>query len=308
MRWAVLVFVASCYSPAPYSNCGVTCATSLDCPTNQACFDNRCSAQAGQCPGQADAAIDAIDAIDGSITGDSDGDGLSDAIDKCPTVNSSDNRDHDGDGLGDICDPCPMFTNNTNSDTDKIGDACDPRPANGADVATFYGFYDASEYAAWSKVGSYSFANGKLVASHLSLGGAVFFESPTSFGGNVAVDASIEILQINADPQFDRYAGVSARRNGSAYEGCQFGIAPMQGTNLRVRKFNNSIADNYGPYGGMLTVGSHPVRFLALGTTDNCSVDLQTVAGGGVVAPGKVSVDVVLMNVAVDWLFVVTMN
>ena len=309
MRWVpLLVFVASCYAPASYSNCGVTCATDVDCPTGLSCFANRCSAEPGQC---AVDAMPAVDAPDGSADVDTDGDGFVDAVDKCPAINSQDNRDHDGDGLGDICDPCPMFTNNTNSDTDKIGDLCDPRPANGADVATFFGFYDPAEYTTWGKSGNWSVTGGKLVASNLMLGGAVFFESPTTYGGNVAVYASIEILQISADAQFDRFAGVSGRRTGVPYEGCQFGIAPSpQNTNFRVRKVvtGGGASDNYSPYNGMLTVGSHPMRFFALDTITNCSVENETVAGGGAAVIGKVGVDVILMNAAVDYLFVVTMN
>ncbi len=38
--------------------------------------------------------------------GDSDGDGIADALDNCPAVPNANQADADGDGVGDACDPC----------------------------------------------------------------------------------------------------------------------------------------------------------------------------------------------------------
>lgn len=307
MRWLLLVFVASCYAPASYSNCGVTCAADIDCPTGQSCFGNRCSVRAGQCSNSDDAA--AVDAaIDGSPNVDSDGDGLADSIDKCPMKSSQDNRDHDGDGLGDICDPCPMFTNNTNSDSDAIGDMCDPRPMNGADVAMFYGFYTDDEYSTWGRNGTWTIVDGKAVGSNVSLGGA-YFETPVNFGGNVAVYAALAVTAVSTQTTVERMVGVSGRRNASGhYEGCQAAANPTLGKQVRVRRYNGVIGDDATPYVGMID-GVHPIRFVAIGGTDDCLIDTTSVQSSiGAVAIGKAAIDSSFVDVAVDYLFVVTMN
>jgi hypothetical protein len=87
-----------------------------------------------------------------SCTGDSDGDGVIDAIDNCPSIPNPGQENFDGDALGDVCDDsdgdgvfddtdnCKTVSNagQEDQDGDNIGDVCDPDldgdgVANGAD-------------------------------------------------------------------------------------------------------------------------------------------------------------------------------
>ncbi len=77
-----------------------------------------------------------------ALGGDSDKDGLPDAIDNCPLVKNIDQLDEDGDNVGDVCDNCPpsactgfppLFATCKNPaqadwDGDGLGDTCDLCP------------------------------------------------------------------------------------------------------------------------------------------------------------------------------------
>jgi hypothetical protein len=71
---------------------------------------------------------DACDSCPGSISGDSDGDGVCDDLDTCPGLPGAGQEDGDGDGLGDACDNCPDAANSGQEDAnhDGAGDACQP--------------------------------------------------------------------------------------------------------------------------------------------------------------------------------------
>jgi hypothetical protein len=85
-----------------------------------------------------DAAADATDAlVDASLceyatlspNGDTDMDGVLNAMDRCPTVALEAVHDEDGDSILDACDPCPMtVVAGDDLDCDLIGAACDPTP------------------------------------------------------------------------------------------------------------------------------------------------------------------------------------
>jgi MYXO-CTERM domain-containing protein len=64
------------------------------------------------------------------LPGDSDGDGVVDAMDNCPKVSNASQADADNDGVGDACDNCWMITNPNQLDTDGdgVGDTCDNCP------------------------------------------------------------------------------------------------------------------------------------------------------------------------------------
>lgn len=66
-------------------------------------------------------------AINQDCDGDSDGDGVSNALDNCPSTSNADQADADVDGVGDACDNCPAAPNPDQLDTDGdgLGDACD---------------------------------------------------------------------------------------------------------------------------------------------------------------------------------------
>jgi photosystem II stability/assembly factor-like uncharacterized protein len=66
----------------------------------------------------------------GTPSGDTDGDGICDALDNCPTIRNKTQLDTDDDGVGDGCDNCPTTFNRDqrDSDGDKKGDVCDPCP------------------------------------------------------------------------------------------------------------------------------------------------------------------------------------
>jgi len=59
--------------------------------------------------------------------GDSDGDGIPDAVDNCPSVANPAQSDSDGDGVGDACDNCVSISNplQQDCDGDGVGDACE---------------------------------------------------------------------------------------------------------------------------------------------------------------------------------------
>ena len=77
-----------------------------------------------------------------ALGGDSDKDGLPDAVDNCPLVKNIDQLDEDGDNVGDVCDNCPpsactgfppLFATCKNPaqadwDGDGLGDTCDLCP------------------------------------------------------------------------------------------------------------------------------------------------------------------------------------
>ncbi len=58
--------------------------------------------------------------------GDSDGDGVCNAVDACPGFD--DNLDTDGDGVANGCDACPGFDDNIDGDGDGAADGCDTCP------------------------------------------------------------------------------------------------------------------------------------------------------------------------------------
>ncbi|MEX1193648.1 MAG: thrombospondin type 3 repeat-containing protein [Dehalococcoidia bacterium] len=76
----------------------------------------------------------------GSCTGDTDSDGVVNAIDNCPTVANANQANWDGDALGDVCDDsdgdglmdsvdnckAAANANQANMDGDALGDVCDP--------------------------------------------------------------------------------------------------------------------------------------------------------------------------------------
>lgn len=54
-----------------------------------------------------------------SFDGDSDGDGIEDALDNCPSVSNPDQLDTDGDSVGNVCDNCPAIPNPGQDDSDR---------------------------------------------------------------------------------------------------------------------------------------------------------------------------------------------
>jgi hypothetical protein len=67
------------------------------------------------------------------VAGDSDADGLQNAVDKCPSVFDPSQTDTDSDGIGSSCDNCPAkfnpYQRDTGGDPTK-GDACEPLRVN----------------------------------------------------------------------------------------------------------------------------------------------------------------------------------
>jgi M6 family metalloprotease-like protein len=65
--------------------------------------------------------------VDNPLLGDSDGDGLADAVDNCPLVTNATQADWDADSVGDACDNCPTLPNPDQADADQDGqgDPCE---------------------------------------------------------------------------------------------------------------------------------------------------------------------------------------
>ncbi|HWK27413.1 MAG TPA: S8 family serine peptidase [Solirubrobacter sp.] len=62
------------------------------------------------------------------LVGDSDGDGIPDALDNCVTVPNRDQADADGDGLGDACDPTPRGGDSDGDGVPDLDDRCPTVP------------------------------------------------------------------------------------------------------------------------------------------------------------------------------------
>ena len=301
MRWLVLVVVAGCYAPSPYTSCTVTCATDPDCPTGQSCFAGRCSARAGQCA--LDASVDGLDPKE-----DADDDGILNGEDKCPTVKSPGNYDHDGDSTGDPCDPCPHMKGTIadhDSDGDGVGDGCDLHPdIPGESRGAFYGFYAASEIATWTKQGDYTvnLTTERLVADNLALGGG-YIELPDVFGPNLQLWTAAHITITATDPAFDKHVGISTHRDAIGYHSCQL---QREGTLtvIRHRVYTGTNNDLKQTYAGTF-VARHELEMLQDGGNMQCSVDTQPLARAIAPGGGRVGLDVSFVHAELEYLFIV---
>jgi len=148
----------------------------------------------------------APDASTGNPNGDTDGDGVVDAIDNCPTMPNADQHDHDGDGRGDVCDVCPHLVDaGGDADGDGVGDACDPRPTEAGDrIALFEGFYGP---VTWTPVigDAWQVSNGAVVENdtmmqHQIVSGANL--------GNVFIEARVRVDQLTMNPQSRKSVGL----------------------------------------------------------------------------------------------------
>jgi hypothetical protein len=175
-------------------------------------------------PPPADVAIDVS-------SGDSDGDGIPDAVDNCPTVQNPNQHDEDGDGIGDACDLCPVSAEPTNVDTDgdDIGDGCDP--TTGPDEYDIDSFHPVLNLA-WSAFGTWAIgadADSFVQSSTAAYADAVLTATPPVSIGSVDVrftlpttlpttfDAGIEWRNSQADPamQVQGYVAAISRAAGA---------------------------------------------------------------------------------------------
>jgi hypothetical protein len=302
VRWLVLVVVAGCYSPSPYTSCLVTCAANLDCPTGQACFAGRCSERAGQCT--TDAALDAP--LDPK--GDIDNDGIANGDDKCPTLSSPDNHDHDGDGTGDPCDPCPHLKGpdlDLDADGDMVGDGCDRNPmVPGEQRLAFYGFYDPAEIVSWARQGNYTInaTTHRLVADNQANGNA-FIELPGTFLQQLHLATFVRITAPVEDTPDDKYVGISTHRNASGfYQGCQLRRS-VSTSGVRHRVYNATLDDASVGYVGTF-VDSHRLQMIQHAET-RCDVDGQFIQRATQPSVGGVGLDASLVQAEFDYLFIV---
>ena len=159
--------------------------------------------------------------------GDSDGDGVADAIDNCPTMPNPDQHDHDGDGRGDVCDVCPHLVDaGGDADGDGVGDACDPRPTEAGDrIALFEGFYGPIH---WTPVigNDWQVQNGSVVQDDTNMQHQIV--SGLSLG-NVFIEARVRVDQLTQYPQARKSVGVVlGYKDTNDYFFC--GLAEPQGS------------------------------------------------------------------------------
>lgn len=141
-----------CYKPvATATTTTETYTATLTCDTGETACDNayctNTSIDADNCGSCGNACTSGFSCSKGkcvqkfstviTLSGDSDSDGVLNAVDNCPSVKNADQYDYDSDGIGDDCDNCMIAANANQTDTDKdrIGDACD-LCATSADPAT----------------------------------------------------------------------------------------------------------------------------------------------------------------------------
>lgn len=302
MRWLVLVVLAGCYAPSPYTSCLVDCAANGDCPTGQACFAGRCSERAGQCT------IDAstIDANDPK--GDIDDDGIPNAEDKCPSVPSPGNRDHDNDGTGDPCDPCPHLrepADDEDADGDLVGDGCDPAPLTpGESRRAFYGFYEATEIAGWTPIGSFTVSptTETLVADNVALGGA-FIQLPHTETARLMLTTGVTIRLVNSDQAVDHHVGISTHRDGSGFfHACQLHRASGVDA-VRHVIYAGALDAFTAAYNGTF-VAKHQLE-MSQGDQTVCDVDGQPAMRVHDSIAGRVGLDASFVRADFDYLFIV---
>ncbi len=160
--WACML-LAGCYSATPAA--GVPCDPSApSCPSGQ-----QCVARGGAFVCDSDVGDPPIDGtpIDTSSVTDVDGDGVPNATDNCPLIANANQANEDGDTFGDLCDDCPPFpSTGADADGDGVGDACDPHVLiPGDSIALFEGFAGTAIPGGWTATGTWSVANGSLIAS-----------------------------------------------------------------------------------------------------------------------------------------------
>lgn len=211
LRPAVLaaVLAAGCYAPSAPSNAPCDPAAPA-CPSGQSCqlAGGGFACTAGAAPGT-DGSIEPVD--------DRDGDGVRDALDNCADVANASQADEDRDLRGDACDLCPPFADPTqpDKDGDGVGDLCDPYPTVAGDrIALFEGFAGGIP-AGWSRVGTWTAADGAVLAQAGVAGQAVLV-APHSGTVHQSVVTAVEITGFNL---FEAAAGVIDRASAAGVAG-----------------------------------------------------------------------------------------
>ena len=180
MRSLVLAvaLLAACYKDPHFGDCELTCSPAIGCPGGLSCLNGMCrtAGNTGACAMVAhDGAVDSptdIMTIDGSA-GDTDADGVANAVDNCPDKANTDQADEDGDTRGDVCDPCPIVGTaaaDIDSDADGVGDGCDPFPTDTTTpdhLALFEGFAGSTSVGQMFGGGTWTFPGGVARVSNL---------------------------------------------------------------------------------------------------------------------------------------------
>jgi hypothetical protein len=273
------------------------------------CVDEMCEADPMPAPdappGTPDSPPSPDAGIDGSVSLDSDGDGVVDAVDNCPQVGNADQDDEDGDGPGDACDPCPPDPDNSDPDGDLVGGSCDPNPTTTGDAIVSFAGFSSGVPSPWTASGAVMAMGGDAVFASTTTESVITMSASTAGRYRVSARATPTLLETSLGG-----IGVVQRRGGAETGiACQL-VSTSSGTPQALRLFNL-----FG--GGTVMEAQHPVAIdtsyvLALSRNGNdytCVASAPSTAVTGTTADGLGSAELGLRarnaGVRYAWVLVV---
>jgi hypothetical protein len=260
--------------------------------------------------------------VDGSISVDTDADGVPDSTDNCVMTPNPLQYNKDDDLLGDVCDPCPHLHGSTGADLDLDGDGlgngCDPRISSPGDTAEFYGFYNPGVIDTWTQQpgGQWIVQSGRVVNVNNSTPYARLIAPVT--GANTVVTIGAQSLDQIAGNS-DHFVGVIAGSAGGSHE-YECRAAQPTGTfdpSLRLRQQiddTESISETAWP-SGQLIGRTIQLQISLADDQMTCSVrtepsgDPQAAFGASISAlhDGYVGFESHLIQIQVDFMFIARM-
>jgi len=248
------------------------------------------------------------DGGDDSPSGDSDGDGIPNAVDNCPAVANADQADEDSDALGDACDPCPPFAGNTDTDGDGVPDQCDPNPAIAGDSIVVFDGFNAAPPTTVEVDGNWTFNDGRAtVTSSLNALAAVTY---VPLGGSKFTVYSVGTIDAMFGSGVARPVGVVQEFQLATSNGimCVFGIDPSNSQVFALADNATTTALSNEP--ATASVGTTTTfRFKQVGTTYTCegsNAAMPLSASSNLaVTPNRIGVFTRSASAHFDWVMIV---